>query len=126
MKKARIALFEDEPHTREEVGFLLDILGHGVAVEASTVEESLDVLSRIATGEVSVDAIALDGNLGPRKYDCADAKTIYGKMQELGLMIPIIGFSGYDLAEHGIPVLADVYKNGSALADELDRLPPAA
>ena len=102
MEKAKIVVMEDNEDQRLFLRNILKKNGHSVVAEAVNRAAALALLDEINQGELECDAIILDGNLTKGAVDCRDAQDVNDKRKELGIRIPLIGFSHLSLSELGI------------------------
>lgn len=93
MEKAKIVVMEDNEDQRLFLRNILKKNGHSVVAEAVNRAAALALLDEINQGELECDAIILDGNLTKGAVDCRDAQDVNDKRKELGIKIPLIGFS---------------------------------
>ena len=101
MENCKIAIIEDSSDHILFARHRLEKEGHSVIAEAANLFAALILLDQIDQG-LSCDAILLDGNLSAGRKDYQDAREINDRYKELGLKVPIIGYSSGSLADLGI------------------------
>ena len=95
MKKAKVFLADDEQNLRDVVRRFVELAGHEVVLEASSLEEALENIKQ-AVGK-GVNVAVIDGNLGTGQGDGPEiARVLRMAIPEIG----IISFSG-DLVDWG-------------------------
>jgi CheY-like chemotaxis protein len=105
MSKFQVAVFEDEPAILHVISDTLQDSPYEIGAQATTRQSALEVLQAMYAGELSIDAVLLDGNLDTLDgISFSDAHVIYTKMYKLGLTTPIIGISTDELRSQGIPI----------------------
>jgi CheY-like chemotaxis protein len=120
MEGARVVVIEDREPMRRVVARNLHHYGHSVVGEAATFQEALDIVDRIASGELEADVIVLDGNLSPDLNDGREARMIYDRLKQQSVLAKIIGFSMMPMKTYGIAVDADSQKEPDRLIEAIE------
>lgn len=126
MHEGRVVHFEDSETFRESVADHLEIQdsAHQIVGEAGDLPSALAALERISRGELEANVILLDGNL-TSATNGSDARTITGRIGELGLAVRVVGLSSDAMEKYGVQVDADITKKsftGALLKEVLDEL----
>ncbi len=124
MHDGRVVHFEDDPLVREIVAdHLAHSEDHSLVGAAATLPDALEMLERIADGELDANVVVVDGSLSGVS-DARDARIITKKIRKLELPLRVIGFSAEDLVRRGLHLDAFVLKGlPFDLARIIDELP---
>jgi CheY-like chemotaxis protein len=99
MELARVAIIEDKDEIRSLTRRALETANHTVVSEAKTREEAIELVDRVAAGDIEVDVYLLDGKLHKESAIGEDARIISQRMQIQRIGGHVIGFSIDELPE---------------------------
>ena len=103
-ENARVFLVEDsETETMEAHWFLEEQGGHTIVLEASSLEEALDMAPLLP--EEGINVAVIDANLSPGERDGADGKKVVAAIREQAQSVKIVVYSGgeYDYGDEYVP-----------------------
>ena len=117
MLGARVGLFENDQNMLFLAKWGIQQEGHVLVPEAvaETKPKALEVIEGLALGRIAIDVLVLDGNLTEGATDGDDAIEIAARMHDLGVLLPVIGFSSRPFAHYDITVARDAGKKPAEL-----------
>ena len=105
MQNAKIFLVEDSEDQRKNLRLALEHqrIGHKVVLEASTLDQALDLVRNGSLERIGVNVAILDGSLDATRPGCSDGRAVADAIREGELSVAIIARSAHDelLANYG-------------------------
>ncbi len=116
MERAKIAIIEDDERIRTIAKTILEREDHTVVAEAATLDQAFEVVDSVATGDLAVDVVFLDGKIRKEAALGEDAGIISRYMRDKQLSAHVIGFSMSELPED----VYDTYVKNKDVIQALD------
>lgn len=113
-EKAKVFLADDDQVFRATIKELLAFDGHTVVLEAKTLPEAFDCITRLTEQKIRV--AVLDGNLNPFDHSGSDGKRMVIEIRKAAPDVKIIGMSGSPFPEVDVDLgKFDVVKLGQTI-----------
>lgn len=122
LERINLVLIEDDAEVTDAFKHFAEVRGHSVTATADSLERAMIVVDGISRSEILADVVTLDANLSSSQKDGTDAQQIVNHMKELGVSVPIIGFSSISMESYGIDVDYDVGKDVLGVMNKLDEI----